>query len=340
MPKPRSPEPTFSLRLVRPFVEYLRGQISDKEVTDFEKVDLDARIPVSAALQLLEAAVQRTGDPDLGLKAARFAEQGSYDLLEYTMVSAPTVREANDVLRRFIQLMNSALDYSLEIHGDHAISRFSSRVPLSRAAADFQLAALYSASRRWLPAPPNSHGEVWFTHPEPDDTREYARSFPGAKVRFEAPFDAIVYERSYLDLPMPQADPRLHALLRRQLEHAVAELPPAQELRRKVRKLILAELPGGSPGADHIAERLQMSRRTLTRHLLQQGTTFKRLLDDVRRELAERALISEEVGIAEIAERLGFAEPAAFHRAFKRWTGLTPADYRERNWRGPSSDPK
>ena len=324
------------MRLVRPFVEFLRGRIPEKSALDDSKIDLDARIPISVALQLLEGAVQLTGDPDLGLKAARFVGQGHYDLIEYTLVSAATVKDASEVLRRAVQLMNSALDYSLEIHGDLAISRFSSRVPLTRAAADFQLAAFYGASRRWLPAPPDAHGEVWFTYPEPADTSEHARSFPGTRLRFAAPFDAIVYERKYLDLPMPQADPKLHALLRRQLESVVAELPPTQELRRQVRKLILAELGGGNPSADHIAERLQMSRRTLTRRLLQQGTTFKRLLEEVRRELAERALISEEVGIAEIAERLGFAEPAAFHRAFKRWTGMTPADYRERNWRGPS----
>jgi AraC-like DNA-binding protein len=336
MTKPRSPEPTFSIRLIQPFAEYLRGLIPEKQAFDPAKFDPDARIPASLALQLLEGAVQLTGDPDLGLKAARFASQGNYDLLEYTMVSATTVREASEVLRRFVQLMNSALDYSLEIHGDLAISRLASRVPIPRAAADFQLAALHGASQRWLPAPPNAYGEVWFSYPEPADTREHARSFPNVKLRFGAPFDAIVYDRKYLDLPMPQADPKLHALLRRQLEQAVAELPPAQELRRQVRRLILAELNGGNPSADHIAERLQISRRTLTRRLLQQGTSFKGLLEEVRRELAERALISEEVAIGEIAERLGFAEPAAFHRAFKRWTGMTPADYRERNWRGPT----
>jgi AraC-like DNA-binding protein len=336
MSKPRSPEPTFSLRLVRPFVEFLHGRIPEKHALDPEKLDPEARIPISVALQLLEGAVQLTGDPDLGLKAARFTGKGNYDLLEYTMVSAPTVKDANDVLRSFVQLLNGALDYSLEIQGDKVISRLASRVPLPRAAADFQLAALYNAGRRWLPAPPDADQEVWFTYPEPADTREHTRSFAGAKVRFGAPFDAIVYDRSYLDLPMPQADPKLHALLRKQLERAVEDLPPAQELRREVRKLILSELRGGNPSADHIADCLKMSRRTLTRRLLQQGTTFKGLLEGVRRELAERALISEEVGIAEIAERLGFAEPAAFHRAFKRWTGLTPADYRQRNWRGPS----
>jgi AraC-like DNA-binding protein len=103
-----------------------------------------------------------------------------------------------------------------------------------------------------------------------------------------------------------------------------------------VRKLIISELSGGNPSADHIAGLLGMSRRTLMRRLLEQGTRFQALLDEVRLGLAERALISEDAGIAEIAERLGFAEAAAFRHAFKRWTGMTPSEYRARNWRGAS----
>jgi AraC-like DNA-binding protein len=323
------------MRLLLPFLDLLRGQMPEEAIAALKRVDPDTRIPIRVALKLLENAVVTTGDPDLGLKAARLATQGDYDLLEYAMVSSRTVKDANEVLRRYVKLVNSALDYSTETQGKRAISRFISRVPLSRAAADFQLGALYSASRRWLPAPPQAYSEIWFTYPEPADLREYERSFPGSKVRFEAPFDAIVFDRRYLDLPMPHADPKLHALLRKQLDHAIADLPPAHELRRQVRKLITAELAGGHASAERVAKRLQMSRRTLTRKLLEQGTTFKGLLEEVRREIAERALISEDVGIAEIAERLGFAESNAFHRAFKRWTGMTPSEFRQANWRGP-----
>src|SRR5262245_49651028 len=153
-------------------------------------------------------------------------------------------------------------------------------------------------------------------------------------LRFAAPFDAVGYERGYLDLQPPQPEPKLHALLLSHLEQRATELPSALTLSYRVRRLILFELSGGNPSADHIASRLGMSRRTLTRRLLDQGTRFQTLLDEVRLGLCERALISEEVGIAEIAERLGFAEPAAFRHAFKRWTGMTPSQYRARNWRG------
>jgi len=89
----------------------------------------------------------------------------------------------------------------------------------------------------------------------------------------------------------------------------------------------------GSPSADHIAARLHMSRRTLARRLEQEGTTFKALLDELRRDLAMRWLVTEDLGVAELGHRLGFCEPAAFHRAFKRWSGKTPGQYRRDHWR-------
>jgi AraC-like DNA-binding protein len=322
------------MRLLQPFVELQRGRIPAEALRGFEAIDPDSRIPVCLALKLLDDSVQQLQDPDLGLKAARIAAQGDYDLLEYAMVSAPTVREANEILRRYIGLLNDALEYSLEIHGERAISRLRSHVPIPRAATDFQLGTLYNAPRRWLPPPPNPFVEIWLSYPEPPDTREHTRTFQGATLRFDAPFDAIVYERRYLELRPPHPDPKLHALLVKQLEQRAIELPPALKLRHRVRKLILSELSGGNPSADHIARRLGMSRRTLMRRLLEQGARFQELLDEVRLEIAERALISEEGGVAEIAERLGFAEPAAFRHAFKRWTGMTPSEYRARNWRG------
>jgi AraC-like DNA-binding protein len=322
------------MRLLQPFLELTRDLITDGGMRAFEALDPDARIPACWALKLLDDSVRKLKDPDLGLKAARIAAQGDYDLLEYAMVSAPTVREANEILRRYVGLLDDALDYTLEIHGDRAISRLRSHVPLPRAAADFQLGTLYNAPRRWLPHPPNLFLEVWLSYPEPPDTREHLRTFQGAALRFDAPFDAIVYERSYLDLRPPHPDRKLHALLVKQLEQRAIELPPALTLRHRVRKLITAELSGGNPSADHIAGLLGMSRRTLMRRLLEHGTRFQALLDEVRLGLAERALISEEVGITEIAERLGFAEPAAFRHAFRRWTGTTPSEYRARNWRG------
>ena len=124
MTKPRSPEPTYSMRLLQPFLELQRGRIPEEAMRAFEAIDPDTRVPVCYAIKLLDDSVRQLRDPDLGLKAARIAAQGDYDLLEYAMVTAQTVREANEILQRYVRLLNTALDYSLEIHGDLAITWF------------------------------------------------------------------------------------------------------------------------------------------------------------------------------------------------------------------------
>jgi AraC-like DNA-binding protein len=340
MTKMRSSVPTYSMRLIRPFLLALRGRVLPTAMAELERVDLDARIPIGLALKLLEDAIATTGDADLGLKAARIAEQGDYDLLEYAIVSSPTVRDGHEVLRRHVQLLNTALEYSLDVQLERAICRFSSRISLRRslprAATDFQLAAFHHASLRWFPPLSGFKSEVWFTYTKPADTSEHVRSFGAAELHFEASADAIVFPTEYLELRMPHADPKLHALLQRQIEERLIDLPSGLEFRRQVRKLISLALVDGKATAGDVATRLNMSRRTLTRHLLRQGASFKALLDEVRREHAEHALVREGGSVGEISERLGYAEPAAFHKAFRRWTGMTPAQYRRRNWHGPS----
>lgn len=336
MTTPCAPEPTYSIRLVRPFLAVLRNRsgIPRPILRAFENLDPDARIPVRRALKLLERASEMAGDPELGLRAAHEATRGDYDLLEYAAISCQTGADVLKVIRRYFRLVNDLAELGLETHGERAIVRITSPIRLPRVAADFQSAAIYGAVARWNRPRPECRVEVWFRHPEPPDTREYARAFSPAVVRFSAPFDGFVFDRRWLDRQVPTADPKLHQLLCRHADERLAALPRSGSLLRRVRELVADELGRGNPSADHIAARLHMSRRTLTRRLEQMGTTFKALLDEVRRDLAMRWLVTEDVRIAELAHRLGFSEPAAFHRAFKRWSGKTPAQYRRDHWRG------
>ena len=125
------------------------------------------------------------------------------------------------------------------------------------------------------------------------------------------------------------ADAELSAILARHAQHLLEQLPPVNDFVAHVRRLVAEELAGGDPSAEHIAARLHMSARTLRRRLQEHGARHKLLLDELRRELAIRYLSEERLEIAEVAFLLGFSEASAFHRAFKRWTGRTPSDYRE-----------
>jgi AraC-like DNA-binding protein len=169
---------------------------------------------------------------------------------------------------------------------------------------------------------------VLFTHAQPERIEEYERTFGPGRLRFGAPFNGFSFDRRALELPLQGSDPKLNDLLRKHAELLLAELPKAQSLTEKVRDMIAQQLSGGNPNAERIAHELHISPRTLGRKLEHEGTTFKELLSDMRRRAAIRYVGGHDLGLSEIAFLLGFSQTAAFHRAFKRWTGQTPLEYR------------
>jgi AraC-like DNA-binding protein len=286
----------------------------------------DDRLPVSLLLRWLDAAVQVSGDADMGLKAVRRVERGGYDVIEYAGRSASNWGEALELMLRYIRLVNEAADFSLQVREERAFVELRSRVPLNRAASDFQAATLAVVARKWLGSLHTF--EAWFTHPEPADLTVYRSIFDAAALHFGAAQDVVSFDRSLLDVPMKSADPKLNAVLRRHAEQLIAELPEPEYLTGKVRQLLLNLLPAGNTNADYVATRLGMSRRTLTRHLEREGVTFKDLLEQARRELAYQYLSSHSTDIQQIAFMLGYSETAAFSRAFRRWSGQSPLEYR------------
>lgn len=327
--QPDTSQLCYSVRVVIPFVRLLRKQpaIPAEVLEPLEGLDPDARFPISATHELLDGAIHLTGDPDLGLKAAREIVPGDYGALEYAARSAATWGEAAEATGRYMRLINDALRFSVHVEGERAIIQLDSVVPLPRAPADFQSAAFHISSQHFFdPSVPLEY-VVFFMHPEPADRSEYERTFQGAVFRFDAPFNGFSVPAAYLSLPVRSADPNLHALIRKHAEAMLAELPRAHSLTERVRALLAEQLANG-PSLGQIARQVSMSERTLARHLEDEGTTYKALLEDLRRRLALRYVRRSELPFGEIAGLLGFSQAAAFHRAFRRWTGRTPLEYR------------
>jgi AraC-like DNA-binding protein len=157
---------------------------------------------------------------------------------------------------------------------------------------------------------------------------EYERTFSGRRVVFDAAFNGFTFEKDFLSAPMKTADAKLHHVLRAHAELVLSELPRTESLTQRVRDQVAQQLTRGGPSAEEVARELHMSRRTLSRKLLAEGTNFTDLLDDMRRRSALRYVADRELGLSEIAFLLGFSQTGAFHRAFKRWTGQTPLEYR------------
>ena len=288
-----------------------------------------ARVPIAAAHEMLRAAIERTGDQDLGLKAARTIEHGHFDVMEYASATAANWRQALQVLVRLAPLVNDAAQFRFEVDGAHALLVLATRVPLSRSAADFCTAAFWNSIETWLRGE-RLVGEVWFAHPQPNDLSEYRQSFGQAKLVFDTAEYALLLPAALLDQPLQHADAKLHGILMAHAERLLAELPRVESLSERVRRGITETMPDGTVSAERVAAMLNMSRRTLSRQLGAEGTSFRALLEEVRQRFAKHYLESTNMGAADIAFMLGFSQSAAFVRAFRRWTGYAPGEYRRR----------
>lgn len=327
-------EPELSARLVRPFLRLLRERGIEIDTPIIRGVNLDdpdSRIPHRIAIALLNQVALGTGDAAIGIRAAERVRPGDFDVLEYAAVSSATMGECVLVANRYLRLIHDAAEFSLDILGNEATWRY--RFPLGLAlppsAAEYFMAIYVLLGRRYSGCDFLKGGSAHFTHPMPRDTTEHRRLF-GPDVRFDQTHNALVMPLSALSLPMVKSDPALRSLLERVANDMMERLPKADALTSQIRPLLAAELGRGNPGIVTLARHLHMTPRTLRRRLREIGTTHRDILEQLRKELALRYLSERTIGTTEVAFLLGYSNASAFHKAFKRWTGVSASEYRRR----------
>jgi AraC-like DNA-binding protein len=161
---------------------------------------------------------------------------------------------------------------------------------------------------------------------------EHSRVFR-CPVRFGCAANELVVENDFIERLVPLADARLYRILKQHVERILAELPGDDDWLSAVRNAIAAAMLEGDPKRMRVARRLAISTRTLERRLNEHGVVYRQLVDDTRRVFAMEYLNDRNQSLTEIAFLLGYSEVSAFHRAFRRWTGSTPSEYRERHAR-------
>ena len=299
--------------------------------------DPDARIPLEMETALWEEAARAARDSAFGLHAAETLRPGVFDVLDYVVRAAPTVRASWERLARYNRLVHDDAVFTISERPDgvvrieHTLSRPGA--VQSRHAAEFTLASLVVVGAQMSGAP-LAPTAVELHHAPPDAAAraEHLRLF-GVAPRYGRAANALDLPGHAAARPVASADPLLSRIVVRHAEALLAERPAAAESAAdKVRRILTGLLGDDGTGASlaTVSARLHMSERSLQRRLADAGVTFDGVLDELRRELALRFLADEKVAIAEIAYLLGYSEPSAFHRAFKRWTGTTPADARQR----------
>lgn len=165
---------------------------------------------------------------------------------------------------------------------------------------------------------------VHFTHADPGYRAEYERIF-GVPVVFGAGRNAMRIDESLLSMKLSPSNPFVLQVLNERAEELLEDLESARSARGQVERLLLPTLPSGNLRMHAIARKLGVSRQTLHRRLKAEGVSYHEVLDDLRRRLAIRCLRDNGVSVQETAARLGYSDPSAFSRAFKRWTGRRPS---------------
>lgn len=293
--------------------------------------DPDARIPVEQSEALWKRAYEVSDDPNLALHAIEVLPFGAYRVIDFLASCAPTIGAAFAKVSDYFPIINSAVRLPYLV-GDRHVT-FAAEAParpsmLTRPYAEYLLAAMFLRTRlatnRRFPLV-----RVEFSHPRPNDISEHERIFE-CPVVFGAPTCRLVIARDVWDTPRTEADAALFSVLESHARTLLDRHPDVDDLVGRVRLVIEAELRGGDPTLESIARQLATSSRTLQRRLRDRGVVFNDVLDSVRFHAAKSYLADRNIAGAEVAYLLGFAEPSSFNRAFKRWSGQTPTDYRRR----------
>ncbi len=272
------------------------------------------------------------GDDCLGLDVAGHAHPSAADALGYAWLASATLREGMTRLARYMRIVAGIARVRFvagEPSGELILEPIT--LPPGRHDSFFAIVVRYSRASRGDDFRPQS---LALARAAPRDPSRHAALF-GCAVEFGAPSSVMRIANADLDARLPTANAEIAAMTERMLEAQLARLDRA-DLVAQLKTRILDALPSGSPTEEEIARALALSQRTLQRRLALAGTTFGDVLDTTRRDLAFHHLANPGRQVSEIAYLLGFAEAASFTRAFRRWTGLTPGEYRAALGQGPA----
>ena len=299
------------------------------------KADLsnpENRLPQTAAFHMMERAAGLTGDASYGLRLGASINPRDRGLLGFIALNSPTLIDAMTNIQRFYKVGREGHDCEIERFGPQVAFRFRIADPALRGLRHTSeyLAATVVRGCRDLTWQSISPVRAEFIHDEPDDRVEYFK-FLGCPVKFGAEWDAVIYAEETTRLPVKGADTRLLEVLEATCQKLLGRAPKARDLVREVRRLIIERLPTGSASIDAIAEQLGMRSKTLERRLAEQGESFSALLDRTRFDAVIHYLEDPDMRLAQIAYLAGYTELATLVRAFKRWTGETPAKFRKRS---------
>jgi AraC-like DNA-binding protein len=290
-------------------------------------VDPHLNIPLPTIVTLVERARALTGEPALGFYLGLQMSVSAHGYLGFAAMSAPTLREAVALAIEYAPIRTTTLALQVEVSESSAAIVIDERADLGTARDVVILGLLVGLWRigNALLGREVTESTLDVTFPEPDYYARFRRTNP--RVRFSQSANRLVFDPSLLDARLVSADPAALRLAedqcKRQLEAIASDAPVVEHVRR-----LVLRRDAGVRSFDELAAAVRISPRTLRRRLADAQVSFSTLLDEARRDRALLLLRSRDVSTKDVAERVGYSNVANFMRAFRRWTGQTPAAYR------------
>ena len=326
-------EPIVAIELLEAVVEYLSQKaVSMDTVWSKHDVSLQALedkqfVPFqlfSDCFQLGERALQ---DKAFGLHVGETVSTRHWGQLGYLILAGEDGFESINYIQRYARLITDAMESTFAVDGNHLVCRFHMAPQhFDRHACEFFISSILSLGK-FMSEGQFRFKEIHFNYAleAPIDIYE---SVLDCRCLFDQQENKIIVENSMLAFTSTYRDPRLKKVLEQHALTVLQNLGSSDDMVRDIRTFVLDALPNGAPSLKKVCEHFQMSERSLQRMLAKHSLSYQELVDQLRADLA-KTYISNDYSFLDIALLLGYSEQSAFHRAFKRWTGLPRAKYKK-----------
>jgi AraC-like DNA-binding protein len=294
-------------------------------------------VSIRRAERALAQLGRRVGDPVFGLTLARLSPMGSLGAFDYAVWASGTLREAIARSARIYEFVCRGVVLEFEVRSDagHVTLRTPPGITPGVILPDFTLGIHVVRLRETLGDSRLLSVSLCHGAPATDADADAYETFFGVRPAFDAPTDSLAFDATYVDRPLRTANAPMVGLIEAHAVETIARLQPVDGLLGALRGAVVRRLRSDDLDLSSLAADLKQSPRTLQRHLQNRGTSLRDVIDAVRRELAVSMLADRGASSALVAQELGFSSSQAFVRAFERWAGMTPAQFRASRRAGP-----
>lgn len=308
-------------------------------ITEADLDDANMRLNVEQTCAGIAAALRISGDPELGLHLGERTHISTLGLAGLIMESSRDALAMMYSVQEFSRAFTRLQHFAIEHHGAEVHFRCDPVAVLTERSpetARFIVDTTYASSMRQLTLLTRKSIrpiDVRYRLPRPESVREHERIF-GCSPRFDQPDDRMVFAAADLEAPIIGYNKELHEMLKGIYVTEMRKRSMGNTFKARVEELILRHIQVTFPTLEQIAEAVRMTPRTVQRKLLEEGTSYRALTDALKAEVARNLLANPGLSISDIAYKLGYLEATSFQRAFKQWTGTSPAEYRKQQGEG------